>query len=125
DRERLLADTRREDLDTDLARERRELLDRRRAVDVARDEQWIPAARFLQELRELRRGRRLARALEAREQHDRWRRDREIEVGALAAHQAAELAVHRADERLPRRQARGDLLAQRRLAHPLDELLDH
>jgi len=79
DGRRLLPAFRRKEIDTDLGREGPQLLDRRGPVDVAGDEQRLFLAFRHEHFRELRRGGRLARALQAGQQHDRGRRDREIE----------------------------------------------
>src|SRR5262249_13005421 len=71
-----------------------------------------------QQPRELGGGRRLARALEAREQ------DRVAErlLDSLAAEQLCQLLVHDLHDLLRRRQALEDLLAERPLAHARREL---
>ena len=59
--------SRAEHRDADLLAELLELIDRRRPLQVGRDEAGLPALGAQHE-RELRRGRRLARALEARQE---------------------------------------------------------
>ena len=71
----------------------------------------------------LRRGRRLARALEAREQDDRELPERE--TGFALAHQLRELVVHDLHDLLARRQALEDCLPHGTLADPRDEVAHH
>src|SRR5215203_570692 len=100
-----------------------QLLDGGGALKVARHQQRMLAALF-QALGDLAGGGRLARALEAAE-HEHRRPAVEAQLGALLAEQGGELVAHDLDHLLGRREALEHLLAQRALAHPLDEGLDH
>ena len=124
DRQRLLAGVRRKELGADLARERLQLRDRRRPIDVAAHQQHFLLQVFLEQPRELGRAGRLARALQPGEQDDCRRRDGEVERRCRAAHQRRQLALHDADQRLSRRQRADHLLADGLFAHRGDEILD-
>jgi hypothetical protein len=63
--------------------------------------------------------------LQAGHQDHRRRLHCEVEAFVRLTHQLRELAVHEADERLPRREARDDILAQRLVLDRCDEILDH
>ena len=78
----------------------------------------------LQQTRELRRGRRLARALQSREQDHRRRLRREIERRGRDAHQGCELAMDDRDERLAGGQRAHHFLANGLVLHGGDEVLD-
>jgi hypothetical protein len=123
DRDRLLGRRRGEEVDADLLRERRELLDRRRAIDVGRHEQHLLFLRR-DEPGELCSRRRLAGALQAGQQDDRRRLRSEIERLGGTAHQRRQFACNDADQRLSRRQRSDDLRADRFLAQVADERLD-
>ncbi len=75
-----------------------------RYTSDAREQRLAPV--LLDEVaRELRGGRRLARALQPREQHDDRRRRMQVETAARLAHDARQFLMDHADERLARRQA--------------------
>ena len=98
------------------------LLDRGRAVDVARNEQR-PAAAALEHLRELRRVRRLAGALQTAH-HDDGRRVRgHFQPLLAAAHQRGQLLVDDLDDHLRGRQALHHILADGALRDALCEVL--
>jgi hypothetical protein len=124
DIDRLLADRGGEELGLRLFRQHLELLDRRRAVDVAAREEHLLPVLELQPARELAGGGGLARALESREKDDGRRLNGEVQRVVLLAHQPDQLVVDHADRRLPRREAARDFLAQRALAHARDEIPD-
>ena len=106
-----------------LAAELLELVDRRGPLQVGGDEPR-DSTFVSQEQRKLGGGRRLAGALQAREQdHRRWPAG-ERELGAARAHQRRQLLVHRLHDLLAGTQALQHLLAERPLAHLGDEALD-
>ena len=109
------------DGDVDLRAELLELVDRRGALQVGGDKARL-APLLAQVQRELRRGRRLARALQAGEQDDGELRERE--AGLALAHQRGQLVVDDLHDLLPRREALQHLLAERALAHLGDEVAD-
>ena len=111
------------DGDVDLLAELLELLDRGGALEVRGDERGL-AAFLAQQQRELRRGGRLAGALEAGEQDHRRRPPGERELRRARAHQRGQLLVDDLHDLLAGRQALGDVLADGPLAHLLDEVLD-
>jgi hypothetical protein len=106
----------------DLAAELLELVDRRRALEVGGDEPGLPLL-LAQEERELGRGGRLSRALEAGEQDHRRRAPAEGELRAAGAHQLGQLLVDDLHDLLAGREALRDVGAERALAHPRDEVL--
>src|SRR5262245_16647559 len=107
----------------DLLAELLELVDRRRALQVGGDEAGLPP--FLpQQQRELRGGRRLARALEPGEQDHRGRPTGEGELRAAGAHQGRQLVVDDLHDLLARRDALQDLLTERPLPDLSNEVLD-
>jgi hypothetical protein len=114
----------RHELRARLTGHRFQLLDGRRAIDVGRHHRHFLAL-LLQHQRELAAGGGLAGALQSRHQDDGRRLRREVERGVRLAHQRGELAVHHANQRLPRREAADDLGAERLGAHGVDEVLDH
>ena len=106
----------------DVARELLELRARGRPVDVRAREQRRAPVLLEQAARELRGRRRLARALQADEHDHRGapvRRDR-VQVAAEHRH---ELVVHDLREGLAGVQAARDFLAERAIAHAIDERL--
>ena len=100
-----------------------ELLDGGGALEVARHQQRMTAA-LLQALGDLAGGGRLARPLEAAE-HDHRRPAVGAQLRPLLAEQRSQLVADDLDHLLRRGEALEDLLAERPLAHPLDERLDH
>jgi hypothetical protein len=122
---RFLRRIRGEELDLEVLRQARELVDGRRAVDVGRDQQHLLLRGVADEACELARARGLARALQAREQDDRRRLRGEVEALARPAHQLHQLLVHDAHQRLARREAADHLLAERLVLDARDEVLDH
>jgi hypothetical protein len=123
DRDGIAARAAVEDRHVDLAPERLELLDGRRALQVAGHERGLHAL-LDEQVRELARGGRLARALQAAEQDHGRRLGRERELGAGRAEQLRELLVDDLHDLLAGRQAPEHLLADRALAHCADERLD-
>ena len=107
----------------DLLAELLELVDRRGPLQVGGDETRA-AALLPQQERELRRGRRLTRALQAGEQDHRRRPARERKLRAAGPHQGGQLVVDGLHDLLARLQALQNLLAKGALAHLGDELLD-
>src|SRR3954467_10193261 len=112
------------DVGADLGAELDELVDRGRAVHVARRHRDRRAVLGLQVAGELGARRRLARALEAgHEDHGRRaRRERDAHRGA--AHQRGELLVDDLDDLLARVELADDLGAEAALLHGRRELLD-
>jgi hypothetical protein len=111
-----------EDGHLDLLAELLELVDRGRALQVGGDEARL-AAFLAQEQRELGRGGRLARALQAGEQDHRRRPAGEREPGVAGAHQGRQLLLDDLHDLLAGRQALGHVLAERPFAHTRDEVL--
>ena len=122
---RLLADVGGEEIYLQLFRQRVQLLDRRRAIHVAADQQHLLLVLVAQQLGELAAGGGLARALQTGHQDHGGRHGGEIERVVVFAHQPGELAVHHADQGLPRVQVGYDFLAERGLFDLGDEFLDH
>ena len=124
DVDRLLAVGRRKEIDADLRRQRFQLLDRGGTIDVGADDEHALLHLVLQEPRELAGGRRLARALQARQQDDRRRCRDQVERRIATTHDVRELALDHANQRLPRRQRADDFLADRAFANLGDEIAD-
>ena len=111
-----------EDRDFDLRAERLQLLDRRRPVHVAGDEQRTPSL-LAQTQREFGGLRRLAAALQSGE-HDRRRPARRKRSGSPRAHQLDEPVAHDLHDRLRRGQRLEHFGADGALADRGDEVLD-
>jgi hypothetical protein len=115
----------REEVGADLLGHRLQLRDSSGAVDVARNGKHLFLVLFAQELGELADCGGLARALQTGHQDDGGRRNREIQFDrfafVVAADDRGQLALHHADQRLTRRQAADDFLAERLLFHLGDE----
>src|SRR3954468_15548439 len=107
-----------------LAADLDELLDGGRPVDVARRDRDARLVLLLEQLRELRGGRGLARALQARHEDDRRRPRREGDPRGLPAHQRRQLVVDDLDHLLARVELLGDLDPERALLDGVRELLD-
>ena len=112
------------DLDADLAAEDLQLVDGRRTVDVARNEQHLPALLRLDVGRELAREGRLARALETGDEND-GRRPFEADVRGRAAHELGQLVAHDLGEHLSGFHGFQHVLTQRLLLHRVGEGLGH
>ena len=95
-----------------------------RALGVERGQQHLLALAQAQAAGELGAGRGLARALQARHQDDGGRAA-EVELAGLGAQDRHELVVDDLHHHLAGRDAPDHLLADRALAHPGDEVLDH
>ena len=107
----------------DLPAELLQLVDRRRPLEIGGDEARRLPLVLAEMERELRGGRRLARALEpAEEDHDR--RAAEDELRVARAHQLGELLVDDLHDLLARLEPLEDVLPERALPHRADELLD-
>jgi len=107
----------------DLPAELLELVDRRGPLEIGGEETGCLALVLAEMERELRGGRRLARALQpAEEDHDR--RATEDELRVARAHQVRELLVHDLHDLLTGLEPLEDVLAERALPHRADELLD-
>ena len=109
--------------DAQLLAERAQLLDRGGAMDVGRDEHRS-AALLAEDVRELRGGRRFARALEADEEQHRWGALRPDERHGLAAEHLDQRVVHDLHDLLRPGDRLDDFLAERALAHGRHELAD-
>ena len=108
---------------TGLRRDDRQLLDGRRTSHVRRHDNRV-AALFRQPLRQLARGRGLARALQP-EHQNHARTSRGLLQPALGiAEQREQLIANDLDDLLARGQALEDRLIHRPIAHAIDERLD-
>ena len=112
------------DRDAKLLAERAQLLDRGRPVNVGSDEERS-APLLSEDIRELRGGRRLSRALKADEQQHGRRALRPRERHGLAAEHLDQSVVHDLDDLLRAGDRLEDLLAERALAYGRNELADH
>ena len=112
-----------EDGDAELSADDLKLLDGRRTVDVAGDEQRIFILLF-EQARELRAVRRFTGALQADEHHDRGRLRRHVDLLVFAAHQGGKLFVDDLDDHLRGRQALEHIRANGALGGLFDEVLD-
>jgi hypothetical protein len=101
-----------------------ELVDRRRAVYVARGQRDVHAVLLAQVAGELRAGRRLARALEPGHQDHGRPRLRRDEVAAAPAHQRGELVADDLHDLLAGVERLEDVLPERALLDRSGELLD-
>ncbi len=100
------------------------MLDRRWSLQVRRHEVRL-ATLLLEPVRELRRGRRLARALESGEQDDRrWPRG-VVDLERTGAEHLDELVVDGLDDLLARGQALAEGLAAQAFAHRVEEGAHH
>ena len=123
DRFGLLVGAGREEQHVDLLRQRLQLFDRGRTVDVGADHHHLLLALFLQVLGELGDRGGLARALQAGHQDHRRRRHVEVEVAGGRAHHRGELVAHDLDQRLARGQRLQHFLADRAHLDALDQRL--
>ena len=100
-----------------------QLLDGRRTVNVAGDEQRIFVLLF-EKARELCAVGRFARALKTDQHHDRGRLGGHVDLLVVASHERRELFVHDLHDHLCRRQALEHIRADRALGGFLDKVLD-
>ena len=121
---RFLADVRGKEVNFQLLRQRAQLLDRRRAIHVATDQQHFFLVLVAQQFGEFAAGGGLARTLQTSHQDHGRRGDGEIERIVVLAHQPGEFAMHHANHGLPRVQVADDLLPERGLLDLSDEFLD-
>jgi hypothetical protein len=110
-----------EDGNVDLPAELLELVDRGGTLEVGRDQPRLTAV-GLEPARELGGGRRLTRPLKAGEQDDRLAL--QLELGGLRAEELGQLLMDDLHDLLARVQPFGDLLVERPLTHPRDEVVD-
>ena len=109
--DRLFPDRRREAVGPGLCRNRFQLLDGRRAINVAGDDQHFFLLLFDQELGQFADGRRFARALQTGHQDDgRWLGG-EIQPAVCFAHQGGQFAMDDADQCLAGTQRADDFFA--------------
>ena len=101
----------------------RQLVNRRGASHVGRDEQRMPSL-LRQPLPELGRRRRLARALQAQQHDDARRLARRLQPALGVAEQRQHLVAHDAHDLLIGRQAAEHFLVDGPIAHAIDERLD-
>ena len=109
--------------DVELRADGFQLLDRRRAVHVARDEQRALALLFHQP-RELRAVGGLARALQADEHHDARRFGADVQLLVFAAHEGAKLLVDDLDDHLRRGETFEHIRAGGAFSHLFYKVLD-
>ena len=100
-----------------------QLLDGRRTVNVAGDEQRIFVLLF-EKARELCAVGRFARALKTDQHHDRGRLGGHVDFLVVASHERGELFVHDLHDHLRRSQALEHIRADRALGGFLDKVLD-
>ncbi len=122
--QRLVRGARGRDVDLELLAEPLQLQQCRRAAHVGGHEQDALLFARLEPQRDLRRRRRLAGALQAREQHDGGRLRAQVERAHALAHHAHEFVVDDLDQRLAGREALVDLLADDLRLDAVDEGLD-
>lgn len=125
DVDRFFFDVRREEVDADAFRQRFQLFDRRRAINVRGNHQHFLLLFFFQEFAELTDAGGFTGALQACHQHHRRRLGRQIQLGVDFAHRGDQLALDDLDELLPRRQALVDFMADRALFDAVDEVAHH
>ena len=125
DIDRILIRRARIKLGPDLGRDRLQLLDGGRPVDVAAHDHHRLALLLLQPARELGDTGRLARALQARHQDDGRRLRRQVELLVGLPHQLDQLVVDDLDHDLTGGQTPGHRLAERLFTHIVDELTHH
>ena len=125
DRDRVVPGRARDEADADLIGQGAELVDGGGTVHVAAHRHHRFARLLLEPARELRDGRRLARALEAGDQHHRRGRHVEGEPGAAPSHQRGQFVPDHPHQRLARGQARDHVLAHGARPHPFGELAHH
>ena len=121
---RVLVGIGREKIHTDLFGQQAQLFDRGRAVNVGRDHQNLFLLIVFQQAGEFADGRRLARALQTRHQHDGGRCNRQIQRFVFLAHQFGQGFVYHADKCLIRRQAARHFLTECLFFDVVDELFD-
>ena len=109
----------------DLLRQRFQLRDRSRTVDVTTDHHHLLLTLFLQVLGQLGDGGGFASALQASHQNDRRRRHVEVEVAGLRAHDRSHFVVDDLDQGLAGREAGQHFLADGANFDPLDQGHDH
>ena len=109
---------------SDLLRQGLQLIDRRRAVDVATDQQRFLALTLLEMSRELGGRRGLARPLQTGKQDDNWGTVIELQLGRVFAQYTDQFLIDDLDQNLARGQAGRDFASHRPLANLIDEPLD-
>ena len=98
----LLADSGREEINAGLARHGFQLLDGGRTIHVTGHRQHFFLLPLAQPFAQLGRGRGFTRPLQACHENDGGRLRGQIQFGIRAAHQIGQLAMHHANQRLPR-----------------------
>jgi len=114
----------REHFRIDLFAERLQLLNGGRTHNVGGDQQTAPAVLALQDAGDLGGAGGLAGSLQADHHDDGDALFLELQAGVLVAEQIDDLVVHDLDEHLSRLHAGEDILAERFLAHGIQEFLD-
>ncbi len=122
---RRLAGDDRQRVDARLLAEHAQLLLRRRSPRVERRHQHFLLVAVGEPLGDLRRGRRLAGALQADHHHGDRRRGMQVDGGAVRAQHRHELVVDDLDDHLAGRDRAQDLLADRLGLHLVDEVAHH
>ncbi|CAE6947305.1 conserved protein of unknown function [Ectopseudomonas oleovorans] len=122
---RLLAGIGGEEGDVEVASQGFQLFDRRRTIDVGRDQQHRLLLALLEELGQLAGGGGLARTLQTGHQYHGRRRGIQRQVLVGRAHQLFQLGADDLHEGLARGQALGHLGADGAFLDLADELLDH
>ena len=102
-----------------------QLVLRGRAIDVEGRHHHLLAALVFQQLGQLGRRRRLARALQTHHHHDGGRRHIQLDVGILAAQRLHQAVVHDLHDLLAGRHRLQHFHADRTLGRPVDEVLHH
>ncbi len=119
---RFLADIRREEIHANLLSQRFELFDRRRAIDVGRDDQHFLLVLLAQEFTQLTDAGGFTRPLQTRHQYYGWRLRSQIQGLVFFAHRRNQFATDNLDELLPWGQALVNFMTNRFLFYAIDEL---
>ena len=124
DIDRFLSDIGREELHANLFGQGFQLFDRRRAINVGRDDQHFLLVLLAQEFTQLTDAGGFTRTLQTRHQHYcRWLR-RQVKALVLFAHRRNQFVTHDFDELLTRGQALIHFMANRFLFYAVDEITD-
>ncbi len=125
DVDRLLGNVRREEIHADLLRQGFQLFNRRRAIDVRRNDQHFFLVLFTQEFTQLTHTGGFTRTLQACHQHDgRWLR-RQVKHLVLFAHRRNQFVTDDFDELLTRGQALVNFMTNRLLFNAVDKITNN